>query len=222
MNHREAVDCQAADRYLLDELSAAERSEFEEHFFGCPECAAEVEAGAAFAANARAVLAEAGYYNERRKLRLEWWRRPAFLTALAAALILVIAYQEVFRISRLRREFERVAAPRAYPAFFLRPVARGDDQVIVVSKDAPFVGLSLDIPPGAERESYVCDIRTGSTLGAVISIPAPAPPSPGAPINILIPASRLRSGSYTLVLRGQNGGGAPAELGRFGFIINFN
>ena len=221
MNHREAVERQAADRYLLDELPAAERSEFEEHFFECPECAAEVEAGAVFAANARAVLAEAGYYAERQTPRFGWLR-PAYLMALAAVLILIIGYQELLRIPRLRRELQRVAAPQAYPAFFLRPVARGDDQVIAVSKDAPFVGLSLDIPPGAEREAYVCDIRTGSTQGTAFSIPAPAPASPGTPINVLIPTSRLRSGTYTLVLRGQNGGAAPAELGRFGFIFNVN
>ena len=56
MNHQEAVEQRAAERYLLGEFSPPERGEFEEHFFGCQECAGEVRAGAAFTANLRAVF----------------------------------------------------------------------------------------------------------------------------------------------------------------------
>ncbi len=222
MNHREAVERHAADRYLLDDLTAEERSEFEEHFFECPECAAEVEAGVAFVANARAVLAKAGYASEPRRGRLVVWLRPAHLMALAAALILIICYQELVRIPRLKRELQRVAGPQAYPAFFLRPVARGDDQVLVLPKSAPFVGLSLDIPPGGQWSGYECDLRSVSPPGKTLLIAAPPPASPGSPINVLIPTTRLEPGVYTLILRGHNEGSAPAELGRFGFIIQIN
>lgn len=217
MNHREAVERQAADRYLLNDLSPAERSAFEEHYFECPECAAEVEAGAAFAANARAVLAEAGYYSGRRAGRIGWLR-PAYVMAAAAVLVVIVGYQELLRIPRLRRELQRLTEPRAYAAHFLRPVERGDEQVIAVPKEAQFVGLSLDIPPDAECAAYVCDIRAEAPEGGGFSIAAPAPGSPGAPINILIPVSHLQSGVYTLVLR-CSGRTTLSEVGRFGFKI---
>ena len=46
---------------MLGELAQAERDSFEEHYFDCSECALDVQAGAAFADNARNVLChEAG------------------------------------------------------------------------------------------------------------------------------------------------------------------
>ena len=58
MNHTEAVNMQAADRYLLGELSESESSDFEEHYFVCAECAAELESGAILVENTRAALEE--------------------------------------------------------------------------------------------------------------------------------------------------------------------
>jgi hypothetical protein len=220
MNHREAVERHAVDRYVIGDMSPSELSEFEEHFFECPECAAEIEAGSIFAANARAVLTGSGYRErERRGLR---WLRPSYLVAAAAVLLLIVCYRELVSIPRLRAELERATGPQAYPAFFLRPVARGDDQVIAIPKSAPFVGLSLDIPPGGHWTVYECSVSAASPPGPAFEILAPAPAVPGSPINVLIPASRLTSGSYTLILRGKTGAEGPAELGRFCFIVQFN
>ena len=51
MDHETAVRLQAAERYLLDQFSPEERRGFEEHFFGCPECADQVRAASILAAN---------------------------------------------------------------------------------------------------------------------------------------------------------------------------
>lgn len=220
MNHHEAVERHAADRYVIGDMSPAERSEFEEHFFECSECADEIEVGVVFAANARAVLADTGYGSGARS-GFHWFR-PAYMLAAAAVLVLIICYQELVRIPRLRAELARAATPQAYPAFFLRSVARGDDQVIAISRTAPFVGLSFDIPPTGEWTGYECDFRGASPPGAAFDITAPGPATPGSPINVLIPTARLTSGTYTLILRGKTAGNAPVELGRFGFIVQFN
>jgi len=215
MNHREATDLQAAERYLLDQLTPAEQSEFEEHYFGCADCAAEVEAGAVFAANARAVLSERS--GRQAPVRHWWmeWRRPACLLAAAGVLLLILVWDEMLRIPGLKRELARLSAPQSYPAFFLRPVARGDDQVLAVSKTAPLVGLTLDVPPGGTYRSFECEIRGPSQFS--ISVPAPA--SPGTPLNILVPQSHVRPGPYLLILRGQNDGATATELSRFSFSI---
>ena len=53
MDHLEAVRLNAAEKYLLGELSAELRDQYEDHFFDCKECARDIRAGAAFVDNAR-------------------------------------------------------------------------------------------------------------------------------------------------------------------------
>src|SRR4030095_16187946 len=43
----------AAERYLLGEMSDADRERYEEHFFSCAECAEDVRTTAAFLDDAR-------------------------------------------------------------------------------------------------------------------------------------------------------------------------
>src|SRR5436305_15330434 len=46
MEHSEATDTMAAERYLLGEMTPEDRDAFEEHFFDCSDCAADVRDGA--------------------------------------------------------------------------------------------------------------------------------------------------------------------------------
>ena len=57
MNHDEAIRLKAAEKYLLGELNAELRDQYEDHYFGCAECAQDVRTGAVFIDNARDVLA---------------------------------------------------------------------------------------------------------------------------------------------------------------------
>ena len=56
MDHSQAVEQMAAERYLLNELTPEAREAFEEHFFDCPECAMDLRAAAAFVDEAKAQL----------------------------------------------------------------------------------------------------------------------------------------------------------------------
>src|SRR5690348_16134936 len=38
MNHQQALDSMAVERYVLNEMTATDRQAFEEHYFNCPEC----------------------------------------------------------------------------------------------------------------------------------------------------------------------------------------
>ncbi len=53
MDHQEAVSLGATEQYLLGTLDEEQREGFEEHFFGCLECAEDVRAGMAVVAVAR-------------------------------------------------------------------------------------------------------------------------------------------------------------------------
>ncbi|PYV81447.1 MAG: hypothetical protein DMG93_15315 [Acidobacteria bacterium] len=58
MDHSEAIREMLAEKYLLDELSPEARETFEEHFFGCMECAQDVGSGATLIGGMKDVLAE--------------------------------------------------------------------------------------------------------------------------------------------------------------------
>src|ERR1700743_355532 len=80
MDHGQALELQAVERYLLGELSAEEAAEFESHFFACAECCADVESGVDFVRHAKVVLGEpspaatkAKAKPETRKSNIGWW-----------------------------------------------------------------------------------------------------------------------------------------------------
>ncbi len=57
MDHNEAIQLQAAEKYVLGEFPPSLRDQFEEHYFECQECALDVKAAAGFVDNARVALA---------------------------------------------------------------------------------------------------------------------------------------------------------------------
>src|SRR5262245_40943991 len=58
MEHSEAIDMKAAERYVLGDLSVSEVEEFERHFFDCPQCSEELRMLSVLQENARAVFVE--------------------------------------------------------------------------------------------------------------------------------------------------------------------
>src|ERR1700691_2710648 len=56
MEHSQAVEQMAAERYLLNELTPDAREAFEEHVFDCPDCAMDLRAAVAFVDEAKAQL----------------------------------------------------------------------------------------------------------------------------------------------------------------------
>src|SRR6267154_4275515 len=65
MDHAEAIHIQAPSRYLQGELSPSEARAFEEHFFGCPDCAEEVSLENTFEENIRAVFQDEDWERSR-------------------------------------------------------------------------------------------------------------------------------------------------------------
>src|ERR1700741_2623174 len=102
LDHNEALQSQACEKYLLGELSPAERDAFEEHYFSCSACAIQLRSAADFLGASREILAGAPERASEATLNPDYVRRPrgwfAWLKPLVAgpafaALLLVIAYQ---------------------------------------------------------------------------------------------------------------------------------
>lgn len=225
MNHQQAIQMHAAERYLLEELSAQERSEFEEHYFTCIQCADEVRSAFKFADNARAVLAEevvpALPRAEERSAasRSLWaWLKPAFaVPAMAVLLLGVTLYQSLLVIPNLRSQIETATAPRVIPSVAAKAATRGDETPVVVSSGDPFLQVFLDINTVLPVSSYICDVYDES---GVLRFAVPAQTGlPGNSINLLLPAAGLQPGRYTVHVVANGAAPKSAAADSYTFVV---
>ena len=229
MQHTEADQTLAVERYLLGDMTPSEMERFEEHLFLCPECAESVKTGAVFFENARAVFKEpamqAGPELIRQPIRSKpksWWKMfmaPAFAPALAALVLLCVAgYQHLVVIRGLRTQLAEVTAPQPLASFALHAVARGAQQTIVVPADAHFIDLYFDVVEES-ASGYSCAVLDGSgSIKFTKHLPPPRSEA-GATMNLLIGRSSLPAGDYTLVVR--DGSSNGREIGRYPFKIQY-
>jgi hypothetical protein len=225
MDHFRAIELQAAERYFLGDLPPGEIEEFEQHFFECTECAADVESAGMLVAGVRSALAEApAALNPPQgetappvswwERVLAFWRRPAFLAPVAAALACVAVYQGAVVIPSLR-VYEQA---RALPAFQLTGAVRGapgEANAITVPRAATAVALSMDLPNDRPAPLYRCTLLDAAGR-ALLSIDAAAPPN-GNPLVLLLPAGKLSHASYRLDVSALRS--AQAEGGRIASYV---
>ena len=239
MDHSEALAIQAAEKYLLGELSEDEQSAFEEHYFGCSECASDLETGVLFVRHARAVFrgsaaAEAptrgavrppARHEIRRRPSLwqsvaDLFRRPFVPGLAAAALGMLCVYQGFFVIPELRRTTERLSSAQPLPAYQLLQAVRGDERTVSVPPGGDFFALNFDVIWDRPYPHYRCKL-TDSGGQTRFSIVVPAPP-PGQPISILAPTPGLDDGRYTLTITpAVEGAAGDAPLATYEFNLNF-
>jgi len=217
MNHLQAVNTSAAERYLLEEMSEIERFAFEEHYFSCADCAEDVRMGAlmrdgakagfAGTANGRSSSSVAGRASPRR----DAWRPAVALPwAAAAALAVALGYQS---LTPGRRQVR--LEPQALTPITLRPASRGAEPVVIVDKRAAAVTLALDLMGQTAGLAY--ELRTANDKN-VASGRIAAPP-PGAPLLLLIRVWTLTpSEHYILAIRNANAGDVIGEY-RFAVAV---
>ena len=214
MEHSEVMDRQIGERYLLDELSAAEAEQFEAHYFSCSECAADLEAGELLIENARYIFQEEergsshALSADRQPGLRSWWRKLAAAFRLqpmvaatsfaSLALAGICLYQALVLIPQSKREAEGGNTAIALPSFQLVGPSRGETAILTVPHSARFFAVSFDIDPQITDPVYRCDLKD-STGSIRFTVPSPAPP-PGQPISVLFPTRGLQSGRFQLVL----------------------
>lgn len=216
MEHQQAKNSGAVERYLLGDMSGSELDAFEEHLFDCSRCAQEVRTGEMLRANLRAVAADEKKSNvapfRRRRLVVQ----PAW--AAAAALLLMVlpltAYHS-FYVMPLQSRLAAAESPRIYESFPLTGAVRGETNVVRVDPTMRDVALSFDPPALADYDSYLIEVKSDAVQFPPLRREAPRP---GLPIEVLIPASQLVAGDYRLILSGLSEG-APIEVETFNFRI---
>ena len=200
MDHSEAADGRAVERYLLGEMAEAEARSFELHFFECAECTEELTAGAILAENIRAVSAAEDAplpvpVRQKSTGMLPWWRRPLFAAPAFAALAL--AFVTVYQANELARR----AQPQALLAVTLKSGIRGAADGNRVPAGRPNLEIRVDLT-GDPFPAYRCVLRDGS--GRRYFAVDSESPAAGDPLSILVPQG-LPRGSYILGVQGLRG-----------------
>jgi hypothetical protein len=222
MDHHEALRCEAVEKYLLDELAPQERDDFEEHFFDCPQCAADLKTTAAFLDEVKREFRRAPTAKSaprvRKPFRLGVVWRPAILAPAFALLLSVIVYQNV-RIFTPAAESARLDRPEVLSAVSLIGAnSRGGvNPSVAVGKDQPIL-LTLDIPAAEQYASYTCTLIAPSGA-ALWRVPVSASQARDT-VSIRVPGADLKPGDYTLRVQANPVHGEPADIARYRFTLS--
>lgn len=217
MNHDEAIRIMGTEQYLLKELSPEVREQFEEHFFDCPECAADVRAGALFLEQTKAVFAseaaaQPGQVSAVATAKPGWWAwlRPAFAAPALALLLAIIAYQN----------WPAHQNPQVLQAAYVNIGSRGGSVPSVsASKDQGFL-LRINVPLEPSYTSYVADIYgPEGKIRSSLNLPVSAG---NDTYFVQVPGGIYNDGVYSVAIRGVGPDDNSTELGRGSFELHIS
>jgi hypothetical protein len=230
MNHNEAVEQMAVERYLLGELDTNACEDFEEHMFSCPECALDARVATVFIDEAKAELvkiapaqAKAKDANKKENGRSHWylWLRPAFAAPVFAALVMVIFYQNLVTLPALRKA---VSQPAVMPVAPLSGGTRGETHTAVAADRALGVAVPVDIPLDPALGTFVSySFQLYNPQGKLAwssSMPAPAAnPNGDLQLSIVMPGRILNNGTYSVTISGIGSRGESTPIEHYIFDI---
>src|ERR1051325_2014011 len=196
MTHDE-VDEFAAERYILHEMTEAERDAFEDHYADCVICTHEVQQVYAL----RDAVRAAKPCRERDNLaefRPQGWRRwtaPAMAAAASVLLTIGGMYQFLWKPAEaLLAEARRPVTPASHVA----SLTRGESgAAIIANRHEPFE-FDVEIDVDDEKPAYswtILDARGDVRYGP---IHAGADHVRDLRLPVLIPGDALEPGNYTL------------------------
>jgi hypothetical protein len=221
MEHSEAVQLMATEKYFLNELTVEDRERFEEHLFGCQDCALDARAAASFLEHSKVALSSPVLKTPSPVLVANqpgWIRRfwPALATAAAVILFGVVGYQNIIEYPTLGSALATANAPQILPSAVLVTSRDAVLPVVRVQRSAPFL-LLMDVPEQAQFSSYTAELRNSD--GKVEwSLPIGADAAKDT-IGVRVPGVE-RSGEYVLALYGVTAGGAKGpEIRQYRFRV---
>ena len=232
MDHNEATQQMVAERYLLGELTPELRDAFEEHAFDCPECAVDLRAGATFIGAAKVELpkiAEASAAMPKpeiirpAKRKMDWqaWLRPAFAVPVFAALLALVAYQNLDTIPTLRKV---ASEPSVLPSTAFHAGTRGATHTSVEADRTQGAILSIALPQESGYTSFAIDLYDpqGKDLWTrTVPISKSGVDNDGA-VSLIIPGRALTQNSYSLAIIGIDAQGTRTEIDRRILDVHFD
>jgi hypothetical protein len=230
MNHTEAVELWAAERYLLDELAPEVSDAFEQHFFDCPECAIDLRACSLLIDETKAELLNLPKQQLAQKQPAKskssfWlaWLQPAFAMPAFAALLAIVVFQNTVTLPTLR---EASTQPRLLPLNHLRPATRGADHFTVAADRIHGAALQVEFAPSTEAPAQSYSFELLDAQGKLLwSTTAPASgraSDQDQQFSLYLPGAKLRNGTYSLQIAGLDAQDhrTPIEDYMFDIVIN--
>lgn len=230
MDHNEAVRLQAAEKYVLGELTQPLRDEYEEHFFDCAECALDVRAATAFVDAGREVLRTDRFEDAeaKKESRRGWllWLRPAFALPAMLILLAIVGYQNLIAPPRLKSG-ESARKAQVFNSFSLVAAnvrsERGDGAVKVQVQRNETFALDFDFLPQRQFDHYLCQLQDeAGRVPQQVSISAEKEKQE---VHVLVPNGLERAGTYNVVIAGDPGGKGEwikaNEVLRLNFVVDF-
>jgi hypothetical protein len=228
MDHDLVVRQKMTERYLLDELEAEARDEFEEHFFDCPDCASDVRACALFVEHSKVALAKqsdpvAGSVAAAAIPSKPGWLaglrgmlRPAFAVPVLAGLLAVIGYQNLVTYPQMEQALNR---PQLLPWAPVNVGTYGSEGPVVTTRQGEGFLLFVRIPPDGSYSGYAVELYdpAGKAEWSLTIPAASAPAQDQWPVRV--PGGSREAGRYTLAVRGITAAGESKEVGRASFEL---
>jgi Putative zinc-finger len=217
MDHAEALQQKATERYLLDELDPEVKDQFEEHLFDCQECALDVRAAAMFVEQSKILLGESPVVPVRVPARapakpgwLVSFFRPALAMPVVAVLVAVVGYQNLVSYPRLAAALSQ---PQVGPYASLNVSTRGSVKTPVTVTAGEGFNLLVTIPSDMAYSAYILQLHNPAG-GLKWSRKIPAS-SPDDTRSIFIPGAGLEQGTYVLTVNGVTAAGQSSSLGNY-------
>ena len=225
MNHLDATQAMAVEKYVLNELTPELRAEFEEHYFECAECAMDLRATTAFLDAAKAEFKAASAAKllpvSAAKKRGSWLWRPAFVVPALAACLLFMVYQNAVVVPRLHQQIAQFNAPEIVPSVSLigGNSRGGAIPSMTVPAGHPFL-LLMDIPTRDRFSAYTCSLYSpAGKLAWQVQVSAQQAKDT---VSITVPAADRIDGKYSLHVQGNTSPSSPEtpiDLARYSFVL---
>lgn len=209
MEHTDAILTNAVERYLLGEMPEAEQGIFEEHYFDCRVCAADVTDGTRMMMAGRAVAAEEAQTSNVVRMpvpRFRWIPAAAAASVIFGTLGSGIGYRvaslqherttELVRVVRINTGAFRAVTPDAVP------MMQAGHQ------------LQFDVEPHDEAVRYAATVTCGGKVQSTHSITRAT-----AEHAVSLRLGELPPGRCDLVIEGVREDGNRFEITRSPFKV---
>lgn len=230
MDHSEALRLQAAEKYVLRELPEPLRDEYEEHYFGCAECALDVRAAFAFVDGSREVFQEesrTALGKDRLGVREGWrlWFRPLVAVPAFGVLLAMVGYQNLVTIPKVREQASRGGAQIFASSYSLQGAnTRGENTPTIQVLPNESFALDFDFTPTRVFDSYIGQLQD-ATGHSVLQVSISGK-NANKEEHLVVPGGLVHPGTYNLVLAGDPGAkgrmSQENEVARLRFIVAFS
>jgi len=224
MNHQEAENTKATERYLLREMTDEERQAFEDHYLDCPECLESVTFGADFLDAGRDLAQE----NQTNQVAIIGWGerlmaafrpvwQPVPVMALALAACVAFAGYEALLLQQIKSGNNEKVASVDY-RYILTGMSHGsgDAKKIVVPKGA-IVSVGVEYNPSGEFVAYRAQVVDEAGMKK-IAVDLPSEQT-GRMASIALHTQLLDPGVYSTIISGRRSDGAEEQVGKGSFEL---